>query len=67
MTNWNITETPPTGHDPLDALIVRLATAYEEPRLLKFQLDDVGSATGRAAELDDRLYGWSTTVSALSR
>lgn len=32
---------------------MRLAAAYEEPRLLKFHLDDVGSAAGRAAELAD--------------
>ena len=44
---------PPTGEDPLDALTVRLAAAYGEPRLLKFHLDDVGSAAGRAAELAD--------------
>ncbi|MYT33062.1 maleylpyruvate isomerase N-terminal domain-containing protein [Streptomyces sp. MspMP-M5] len=53
VTYWNLAETPPTGDDPLDALIVRLAAAYEEPRLLKFHLDDVGSAAGRAAELAD--------------
>ena len=35
---------PPSGDDPLDALIVRLAAAYEDPALLKFHLDDVGSA-----------------------
>jgi hypothetical protein len=54
VTYWEVAETPPTGDDPLDALIVRLAAAYEEPRLLKFHLDDVGSAAGRAAELVDR-------------
>ena len=53
VTYWDVAETPPTGEDPLDALIVRLAAAYEEPRLLKFHLDDVGSAAGRAAELAD--------------
>jgi hypothetical protein len=53
VTYWNVAETPPTGDDPLDALIVRLAAAYEEPWLLKFHLDDVGSAAGRAAELAD--------------
>ncbi|MFI1197879.1 maleylpyruvate isomerase N-terminal domain-containing protein (plasmid) [Streptomyces sp. BHT-5-2] len=53
VTYWNLSETPPTGDDPLDALIVRLAAAYEEPRLLKFHLDDVGSAAGRAAALAD--------------
>ena len=53
VTYWEVAETPPTGDDPLDALIVRLAAAYEEPWLLKFHLDDVGSAAGRAAELAD--------------
>ncbi|MBG0857300.1 maleylpyruvate isomerase N-terminal domain-containing protein [Streptomyces spinoverrucosus] len=53
VTYWEIADMPPTGDDPLDALIVRLAAAYEEPRLLKFHLDDVGSAAGRAAELAD--------------
>lgn len=28
---WNVAETPPTGDDPLDTLIVRPAAAYEEP------------------------------------
>lgn len=53
VSYWNVTDTPPTGDDPLDALIVRLAAAYEQPRLLKFHLDDVGSAAGRAAQLAD--------------
>ncbi|MEU0628031.1 maleylpyruvate isomerase N-terminal domain-containing protein [Streptomyces sp. NPDC005989] len=53
VTYWNVSRTPPTGDDPLDALIVRPAAAYEEPRLLKFHLDDVGSAAGRAAALTD--------------
>ncbi|MEU7895282.1 maleylpyruvate isomerase N-terminal domain-containing protein [Nonomuraea sp. NPDC049152] len=53
VTYWDVAETPPTGDDPLDALIVRLAAAYREPRLLKFHLDDVGSAAGRAAGLAD--------------
>lgn len=53
MTYWEVAETAPTGDDPLDALTVRLAAAYEEPWLLKFHLDDVGSAAGRAAELAD--------------
>ncbi|MGW3206107.1 maleylpyruvate isomerase N-terminal domain-containing protein [Streptomyces sp. NPDC001135] len=51
-TYWKLVE-PPTGEDPLDALIPRLAAAYGEPRLLKFHLDDVGSAAGRAARLAD--------------
>jgi hypothetical protein len=53
VTYWNVSSTPPTGQDPLDALIVRLAAAYEDPGLLKFHFDDVGSAAGRAAELAD--------------
>jgi hypothetical protein len=52
VTYWKLGE-PPTGADPLDALIVRLAAAYEQPWLLKFHLDDVGAAAGRAAELAD--------------
>ncbi|NUP64826.1 MAG: maleylpyruvate isomerase family protein [Nonomuraea sp.] len=52
FTYWKLVD-PPTGDDPLDALIPRLAAAYGEPRLLKFHLDDVGSAAGRAAELAD--------------
>ena len=52
-TYWDVGRTAPTGEDPLDALIVRLAAAYEQPRLLKFHLDDVGAAAGRAAELVD--------------
>ncbi|MFJ6688994.1 maleylpyruvate isomerase N-terminal domain-containing protein [Streptomyces sp. NPDC091294] len=52
VTYWQVVE-PPTGEDPLDALIVRLAAAYEQPGLLKFHLDDVGSAAGRAARLAD--------------
>ncbi|MEV0719822.1 maleylpyruvate isomerase N-terminal domain-containing protein [Asanoa sp. NPDC050611] len=50
---WEVAHQPPTGTDPLDALTVRLAAAYEQPRLLKFHLDDVGAAAGRAADLAD--------------
>ncbi|MGW2087810.1 maleylpyruvate isomerase N-terminal domain-containing protein [Streptomyces sp. NPDC001880] len=53
VTYWDVAATPPAGDDPLDALTVRLAAAYEEPRLLKFHLDDLGSAAGRAAGLAD--------------
>jgi hypothetical protein len=53
VTYWDVASTPPTGEDPLDALVVRLAAAYQEPRLLTFHLDDVGSAAGRAALLAD--------------
>ena len=52
-TYWEVTRTPPTGLDPLDALTVRLAAAYGDPALLKFHLDDVGSAAGRAGALAD--------------
>ncbi|MFD5545430.1 maleylpyruvate isomerase N-terminal domain-containing protein [Streptomyces goshikiensis] len=53
VTYWNVDDRPPTGQDPLDALTVRLAAAYEDPHLLRFHLDDVGSAAGRAAALAD--------------
>lgn len=53
VTYWNVRRTPPTGDDPLDALTVRLAAAYQEPWLLRFHLDDIGSAAGRAAALAD--------------
>jgi Mycothiol maleylpyruvate isomerase N-terminal domain len=59
VTYWNLVE-PPTGDDPLDALIPRLAAAYGDPRLLKFHFDDVGSAAGRAAELADPAMRVST-------
>ena len=52
VTYWKLVD-PPTGDDPLDALIPRLAAAYGESALLKHHLDDVGSAAGRAAELAD--------------
>ncbi|MFE2181762.1 maleylpyruvate isomerase N-terminal domain-containing protein [Streptomyces sp. NPDC059455] len=60
VTYWEVADTPPTGDDPLDALIVRLAAAYEDPWLLKFHLDDLGSAAGRAAELADPALRVST-------
>ncbi|MEU5265710.1 maleylpyruvate isomerase N-terminal domain-containing protein [Amycolatopsis sp. NPDC021455] len=53
ITYWAVSDEPPTGDDPLDALIVRLAAAYEDPALLKFHLEDVGAAAGRAADLAD--------------
>ncbi|CRZ14275.1 maleylpyruvate isomerase N-terminal domain-containing protein [Mycolicibacterium neworleansense] len=53
LTYWEVSGTPPDGADPLAALTVRLAAAYEDPALLKFHLDDVGSAAGRAADLAD--------------
>ena len=65
VTYWKLVE-PPTGEDPLDALIPRLAAAYGEPRLLKFHLDDVGSAAGRAAELADPAVRVSTRDEVLT-
>lgn len=53
ITYWDVGREPPSGDDPLDALIVRLAAAYEEPWLLRHHFDDLGSAAGRAAELAD--------------
>lgn len=53
VTYWKLLDSPPTGRDPLDALIVRLAAAYRDPSLLSFHLDDVGAAAGRAAALAD--------------
>ncbi|AYF77316.1 maleylpyruvate isomerase [Nocardia yunnanensis] len=53
VSYWQVTRTPPTGDDPLDALIVRLAAAYEQPGLLQLHFDDVGAAAGRAATLCD--------------
>src|SRR5690606_30865069 len=50
-TYCEVTSTPPTAHDPLDALTVRLAAAYEGPRLLKFLLDNGGPAADRAAAM----------------
>lgn len=52
VTYWRLVE-PPTGEDPLDALVPRLASAYGEPRWLKHHFDDVGAAAGRAAALAD--------------
>ncbi|WP_413760342.1 maleylpyruvate isomerase N-terminal domain-containing protein [Streptomyces sp. MMBL 11-3] len=52
VTYWRLVG-PPTGEDPLDALVPRLAAAYGGPELLRFHLDDVGGAAGRAAVLAD--------------
>ncbi|KUM95278.1 maleylpyruvate isomerase [Streptomyces cellostaticus] len=65
VTYWQLVE-PPTGEDPLDALVPRLAAAYGEPRWLKFHLDDVGSAAGRAAELADPAVRVSTRGEVLT-
>ncbi|MCA2221405.1 maleylpyruvate isomerase N-terminal domain-containing protein [Nonomuraea aurantiaca] len=65
VTYWNLVE-PPTGEDPLDALVPRLAAAYGEPRWLKFHLDDVGSAAGRAAELAEPAVRVSTRDEVLT-
>jgi hypothetical protein len=65
VTYWQLVD-PPTGEDPLDALIPRLAAAYGEPRWLKFHFDDVGSAAGRAAELADPTAAVSTRDEVLT-
>lgn len=65
VTYWKLVERP-TGEDPLDALIPRLAAAYGEPRWLKFHLDDVGSAAGRAARLADPAARVSTRDEVLT-
>jgi hypothetical protein len=66
VSYWQVAHTPPTGEDPLDALVVRLAAAYEDPGLLKFHLDDVGSAAGRAASLVDPAQLFSTQDQVIS-
>jgi len=65
FTYWDLVG-PPSGEDPLDALIPRLAAAYGEPRWLKFHFDDVGSAAGRAAELADPSVRVSTRDQVLT-
>uniref|UniRef100_A0AAU1ZZX6 Maleylpyruvate isomerase N-terminal domain-containing protein n=1 Tax=Streptomyces sp. NBC_00093 TaxID=2975649 RepID=A0AAU1ZZX6_9ACTN len=66
VTYWDVRTEPPTGDDPLDALIPRLAAAYGDPALLKFHLDDVGSAAGRAAQLADPAARVSTRDEVLT-
>jgi uncharacterized protein (TIGR03083 family) len=66
VTYWEVSSAPPAGDDELSALTVRLAAAYQEPRLLKFHLDDVGSAAGRAAALADRRQPVSTRDQVLT-
>jgi len=65
VTYWTVADGPSLD-DPLDALIVRLANAYQDPSLLKFHLDDVGSAAGRAAELCDPAVAVSTRGQVLT-
>ncbi|MGD6757014.1 maleylpyruvate isomerase N-terminal domain-containing protein [Streptomyces sp. BH105] len=66
VTYWHVDREPPTGEDPLDALTVRLAAAYQDPALLTFHLDDVGSAAGRAAGLADPAARVSTQGQVLT-
>jgi hypothetical protein len=66
LTYWEVADEPPTGADPLDALTVRLAAAYEDNGLLKFHLDDLGSAAGRAAALADPAARVSTRDEVLT-
>ncbi|MEQ8144106.1 maleylpyruvate isomerase N-terminal domain-containing protein [Streptomyces sp. OP7] len=64
-TYWDLVG-PPTGDDPLDALVPRLAAAYGDPALLKFHLADVGAAAGRAARLADPAARVSTKDKVLT-
>lgn len=66
VTYWDVLTEAPTGDDPLDALIPRLAAAYGDPALLRFHLDDVGSAAGRAARLADPAVRVSTRDEVLT-
>lgn len=50
----------------MDALIPRLAAAYGDPALLRFHLDDVGAAAGRAARLADPAARVSTKGKVLT-
>ncbi|MFI0241051.1 maleylpyruvate isomerase N-terminal domain-containing protein [Streptomyces sp. NPDC016845] len=63
---WELRAGPPSGDDPLDALVPRLAAAYGAPHLLAFHLDDVGSAAGRAARLADPVARVATQGKALT-
>lgn len=66
VTYWDVAHTPPAGDDPLAALTVRLAAAYELPGLLTFHLDDVGSAAARAAAMADPAQPVSTRGQVLT-
>jgi hypothetical protein len=48
VTYWEVATAPPSGDDPLDALTVRLAAAYEDPR--KSGTSIVASVTSRHRE-----------------
>ncbi|MFJ4091870.1 maleylpyruvate isomerase N-terminal domain-containing protein [Kitasatospora sp. NPDC089913] len=63
---WQVSSEPPDGQDPLDALTVRLAAAYGDPALLRFHLEDVGRAAGRAARLADPRLRVSTQGQVLT-
>ncbi|WP_142095709.1 maleylpyruvate isomerase N-terminal domain-containing protein [Pseudonocardia cypriaca] len=65
VTYWKLVD-PPTGDDPLAALIPRLAAAYGAPALLRHHLDDLGSAAGRAAALADPTLRVSTQNEVLT-
>lgn len=52
VSYWEVVESLPAD-DPFDALTTRLAAAYGDPSLLKFHLEDLGSAASRAGELAD--------------
>ncbi|MFD9700718.1 maleylpyruvate isomerase N-terminal domain-containing protein [Lentzea sp. NPDC059081] len=58
VTYWKVSHAP--SADPLAALTVRLAAAYDEPWMLKHHVDDVGRAALRAAQLADPTLKVST-------
>lgn len=67
LSYWIPSPTPPDGTDPGDALTVRLASAYEDPALLRAHFEDLGAAAGRAAllahpELPVATQGMTLTV-----
>lgn len=64
-TYWK-TGRAPDPDDPLATLIPRLAAAYGDPALLKFHLDDVGTAAARAARLADPVQHVSTQDEVLT-
>lgn len=51
LSYWTPSPTSPDSTSPTDALTVRLATAYEDPAVLRAHFEDLGAAAGRAAML----------------
>lgn len=51
LSYWTPSPTPPDGQSPRDALTVRLASAYEDPALLRGHFAELGAAAESAALL----------------